>query len=163
MLSLYTVLVGIQLTMKREVDTLVMGKRCWGLRDRQDGIAMSLIHWKVYCVTYHVASPIYCLVIDLKKPHARSLLPDGQFRVAGILDQRAHAPADPFCAGPSRALPCRRPPSRPQHAAAAPRAWPPARQSAVQRNFRWGWTGVSEWGRVAPQACSGGTASERLT
>jgi hypothetical protein len=29
----------------------------------------------------------------------------------------------------------------------------------VQRAFGWGWTGVSQWGRVAPQGCPGATAT----
>src|SRR5215831_15443573 len=32
---------------------------------------------------------------------------------------------------------------------ATPPERPPARRSAVQRHFRWCWTGVSGWGRVA--------------
>ena len=37
------------------------------------------------------------------------------------------------------------------------------RQSAVERDCGGGWTGVSEWGRGAPQGCPGGTAAGRAT
>ena len=50
---------------------------------------------------------------------------------------------------PLAATPCSRHVRRPQRAAAAPPERPPARRSAVQRHFRWCWTGVSGWGRVA--------------
>ena len=67
----------------------------------------------------------------------------------------------------------------PQRAAAAPLARPAARRSAGQRYGRWGWTGVSGWGRGrmpinlgalrrrsrggAPQGGPGGTAAGRAT
>ena len=82
MLALGALLVGLQLTMKRKVDTCVMGKRCWDLRDRQDGIAMSFIHWKVDCVRDYVAYSIYGFVINLKKTHTPLPLPDGDFSLS---------------------------------------------------------------------------------
>jgi hypothetical protein len=51
------------------------------------------------------------------------------------------------------------PPQRLRSAPGAARA-PGA---AAQRDCRWGWTGVSGGGRVAPQRCPGGTASGRAT
>ena len=51
------------------------------------------------------------------------------------------------------------PPSAPRPPAGAAAA----RRSAVQRDCGWCWTGVSGWGRVAPQGCPGGTASGRAT
>ena len=58
-----------------------------------------------------------------------------------------------FCAAPSA---CRAPCGRSAGA-------PEARRSTARRDFRWCWTGVSGWGRVAPQGCPGGTASGRAT
>jgi len=45
----------------------------------------------------------------------------------------------------------RSPAGGPQRAAVAPPERSPARRSAVQRHFRWCWTGVSGWGRGALQ------------
>ena len=45
---------------------------------------------------------------------------------------------------PLPSAPCRRPPSVPR--------------STAQRDWRWCWTGVSGWGRVAPHGCPGGIA-----
>jgi len=50
---------------------------------------------------------------------------------------------------------------RPQGAAAAPPERPTARWSAAERDWPWCWTGVSGWGRVAPQGGPGVKASGR--
>ena len=50
-----------------------------------------------------------------------------------------------------------RAPSPPQQPAGAT----VARRRAAQRDFGWCWTGVSGWGRVAPQGCPGVKASGR--
>ena len=48
-----------------------------------------------------------------------------------------------------------------QRAAATPPERPAARRSAVLLDFGWCWTGVSGWGRGAPQGGPGGTAPGR--
>ena len=71
-------------------------------------------------------------------------------------------PADRKFKRPFGATPIpRRPPRsrllpRTQGAADAP---PEAAHSAAERDCRWCWTGVSGWGRVAPQGCPGVKAS----
>src|SRR4030095_15381059 len=66
-----------------------------------------------------------------------------------------------FCAAPREHI--LQPPSAPLAATDRPRLFPARPGAAAQRDLRWGWTGVSGWGRVAPQRCPGGTASGRAT
>jgi hypothetical protein len=54
------------------------------------------------------------------------------------------------------------PPSAPRRLRIAPGS-SRAPRAAAQRDLRWGWTGVSGWGRVAPQRCPGRTASGKAT
>jgi hypothetical protein len=69
----------------------------------------------------------------------------------------------PFGAGPARAPPPASPstshprPRRAHGSCGAARA----AHSAAQRDFRWCWTGVAGWVRVAPQGCPGVKASGR--
>ena len=71
----------------------------------------------------------------------------------------------PFGAAPAGAPP-QHPPLAACRAPSVPRQPAGAARSEAVRgaaHFGWCWTGVSGWGRIAPQGCPGGTASGRAT